>query len=140
MKIFLDTNVLVSALFSASGSCAEVFRTVSKSKRFKLAISDHVLEELSRAIVRKSKIPLDHPALHELFTELGKHEIVPSPSATADVFVRDPKDIPVLVAAIECEADILITGDNDLLVLGTVKNMRIMKPRNFVDLFVSGYH
>ena len=38
MKIFMDTNVLVSALFSASGSCAEVFRTVSKSKRFRLAI------------------------------------------------------------------------------------------------------
>lgn len=140
MKIFLDTNVLVSALFSASGSCAEVFRTVSKSKRFKLAVSDHVLEELSKAIVRKSKISLDHPALHELFVELSKHEIVSSPTAPSDVFVRDPKDIPVLAAALECEADILITGDSDLLVLGTVKNTRIMKPRDFIALFVSGYH
>lgn len=138
MKIFIDTNVLVSALFSASGSCAEVFRTVSKSKRFRLAISDHVLEELSKTIVRKSKISLDHPALQELFVELSKHEIVSSPAALLDVFVRDPKDIPVLAAALECEADILITGDNDLLVLGTVKNTRIMKPRDFINLFVSG--
>jgi predicted nucleic acid-binding protein len=66
--------------------------------------------------------------------------LVSSPSYSLDVYVRDPKDIPVLAAALECEADILITGDNDLLVLGTAKNMRIMKPRDFLDLFVSGYH
>jgi predicted nucleic acid-binding protein len=85
VKVLLDTNVLFSALFSASGPCAEVFRTVSKSKRFRLAVSDHVLEELSKTITGKSKLSLGHPVIEELFTELSKHEFVSSPTATVDV-------------------------------------------------------
>lgn len=137
MKIFFDTNILISALFSSGGTCAEVFRAVSKSRRFRLVTSDYVLDELSKIIIRKSGFSLDHPVIQEFFAELSDHKSVLSPGASVDAIVRDPKDIPVLAAALESDVDILITGDNDILVLEKVKNMRIMKPRDFFDQFVS---
>ena len=46
--------------------------------------------------------------------------------------VRDPDDAIILASAIAAEAEILVTGDSDLLgIAGQVEALRIMKPRTF---------
>jgi predicted nucleic acid-binding protein len=47
----------------------------------------------------------------------------------ADV-CRDKKDLMVLGAAEAGNADIIITGDNDLLVIKSYKNIKILSPRD----------
>ncbi len=49
-------------------------------------------------------------------------------------FVRYPKDLPILVAAIESEVDTLITGDKDLLEID-MPNPSIMEPAKLVGIY-----
>ncbi len=46
---------------------------------------------------------------------------------------RDPKDDKFLRLAFDSDADFLVTGDNDLLVLGKFINTEIITPRNFLE-------
>jgi predicted nucleic acid-binding protein len=47
---------------------------------------------------------------------------------------RDRDDDKVLAAAIAGKADLIVTGDEDLLVLGQHHGIRILSPRQFVEL------
>ena len=48
---------------------------------------------------------------------------------------RDPEDDAVLSAAIEGRADVIVTGDADLLALEEHEGIAIVTPRAFFDLF-----
>ncbi|MDQ3623269.1 MAG: putative toxin-antitoxin system toxin component, PIN family [Verrucomicrobiota bacterium] len=47
---------------------------------------------------------------------------------------RDPDDDLVLAAAVAGSCQYLVTGDNDLLVLGAFRDVKIVKPREFLNL------
>jgi uncharacterized protein len=47
---------------------------------------------------------------------------------------RDPKDDKFLALAIDGKADLLITGDKDLLAVLPIDNLRILSPADFLDL------
>jgi predicted nucleic acid-binding protein len=47
---------------------------------------------------------------------------------------RDADDDWILAAALEAKADIIVTGDNDLLVLQSFQNIGIIKPNEFWSL------
>jgi predicted nucleic acid-binding protein len=51
-------------------------------------------------------------------------------------YIKDIKDLPVLVAAIEAQVDILITGDTDFDDV-KIDKPRIMKPRQFQDEYIN---
>ena len=46
---------------------------------------------------------------------------------------RDPKDNPVLEAATAGDADLIVTGDEDLLVLNPFRGIQILKPADFIQ-------
>lgn len=48
--------------------------------------------------------------------------------------VRDPNDDMVVACALEADADYIVTRDKDLLSLGTYEGIRIVTPRQFLDL------
>ena len=50
------------------------------------------------------------------------------------VVTRDPSDDQVIACALAAQADYLVTGDYDMLVLGEHKGVRIVAPRQFLDL------
>lgn len=47
---------------------------------------------------------------------------------------RDPSDDQVIACAVAAQADYLVTGDDDMLVLAEHKGIRILTPRQFLDL------
>ena len=47
---------------------------------------------------------------------------------------RDPKDDAVVACAVEGEADYIVSGDQDLLVLGRYETVQVVTPRQFVDI------
>lgn len=55
-----------------------------------------------------------------------------SGTAEVSVYVRDPKDYMILSAAAEAEAHVLVSSDQDLLVLGFYEGTAILTPRQFV--------
>ena len=109
-RVFLDTNVLVSALYSADGPPATILR-LHVEDRITIVVSQLVVEELVRAIQRK--LPDALPLLRELLLNTPP-EVVPDPSA--DEIQRlapgvNRSGAPVLAAAVNAGADYLVSGD-----------------------------
>lgn len=55
------------------------------------------------------------------------------PRDTIDVLKADPDDNRVLEAAVQGKCKYIVTGDRELLKLGTFQNMQILTPDEFID-------
>ncbi len=130
MKIFADTNVLVSA-FTARGLCAELLEVILADHL--LMTGEIVLQELHRVLVEKLKVPESKAS--EVLQFLRKHHIEPIPDEPTGIEIRDEDDRWVLESAIRAKADILVTGDKDLLDISPkVTQLKIISPRGFWEL------
>ena len=130
MKVFLDTNVLVSG-FATRGLCADVIRLVLAEHE--LITADVVLNELKRVL--KQKIQLPGERIQEILTFLESQTVQLKPISTSSNPVRDEDDQWVLASALAAKADVLVTGDKDLLdVANEVSGVTITDPRGFWNL------
>lgn len=133
MKVFLDTNVLVAA-FATRGLCADVLRTVLAEHE--LVLAEVVLSELRRVLTKKLKVsPEGLRAVEAVFEGIAP---VPKPKKTSSLEVRDPADRWVLATAEAAGADVLVTGDDDLLSVAGESVVRIVSPRAFWELLRTG--
>ncbi len=126
MRVFLDTNVLVSAV-ATRGLCADVLREVLSSHD--LIISKHLLNELKEVLQRKFGIP--SPLISEFIDMLQQDTILVNPDNPPQIQIKDKDDLMILSAALTANADLLVTGDKELLALDKVKNLEIVSPRLF---------
>lgn len=129
MRVFLDTNVLVSA-FATRGLCADVVRTVLAEHE--LLVGEVVLRELREVLIKRIRLP--HRTIEVIEELLREQVVIPNPRRPADIDVRDQTDRWILASAIEGGADVLVTGDHDLLELGRNAPLPILDPRGFWSL------
>ncbi len=127
--MFLDTNVLVSA-FATRGICADVLRAVLAEHT--LVTSEVVLGELRRALRARIKLPAR--IIGEIETLLREQEVFPRPRAPSPLRIRDADDRWVLASAVDARADVLVTGDRDLLDVAAQAPLEIVDPRAFWEL------
>jgi putative PIN family toxin of toxin-antitoxin system len=129
VRIFPDTNVLISA-FSTRGLCAELYEEILA--RHELVCGEVVLIEFRRILSTKLKVP--EARVDEVLRALRRNPVYPRPTETAPYQIRDSDDAWVLATAISSRADILVTGDRDLLAAREeVAEVRIMPPRELWD-------
>ena len=126
MRVFLDTNVLVSA-FTTRGICCDIITLVLAEHQ--LVLGETVLAELSRVLKRKMRMP--KVSVEEAEALLRREAVVISHGAEIGFSVRDPDDVTVLAEAIEGLADVLVTGDRDLLEIPDEPPIEILSPRGF---------
>jgi putative PIN family toxin of toxin-antitoxin system len=130
VKVFLDTNVLVSG-FATRGLCADVIRLVLAEHE--LITADVVLTELKRVL--KHKIQLPGEQIQEILTFLESQTVQPKPISPSSIPVRDEDDQWVFASALVAKADVFVTGDKDLLdVADEVRGLTITDPRGFWNL------
>jgi uncharacterized protein len=130
LRVFLDTNVLVSA-FATRGLCTDVLRLVLAEHD--LLTAEVVLEEVERVLTHKFGMP--SVEADRVIAFLRQHPVEPKPASPSSVEVRDPDDRWVLASALAARADVLITGDAALLEVDSqVKELAIITPRGFWDL------
>ena len=130
MKVFLDTNVLISA-FTTRGLCAELFEGVVGEHE--LIICDLVLQELQRVLREKFRLP--EPVIGRYLGLLrAEGRIAETTADIPPIKIKDPDDVPILACAIAANADAFVTGDKELLALGKVGNMPVIDPRGFWGL------
>jgi uncharacterized protein len=130
VRFFLDTNVLVAA-FATRGLCADVLRAVLAEHE--LLLSGTVLSELMRVLIDKMRVP--EPTVREVVAFLrASASLADTPSPLPSVEVRDPDDAVILGEALASGADVLVTGDKDLLEAGEVPGITILDPRGFWEL------
>lgn len=126
MKVVIDTNVLVAA-FAFGGICRGVLDVVIDSHE--LVTSEHILSEVGRILATK----LGHSTAmaEERVSLLRQFSEIVSPVPVSAEACRDPDDLPVLGTILATDDSCLVTGDNDLLELGTFSGHRILSPRQF---------
>jgi putative PIN family toxin of toxin-antitoxin system len=135
--IFLDTNVILSALFSAEQPASVILNYFIDGK-FKVAISQHVLEEVIHNI--KLKLPKALPVFQNLLINVPP-VIVENPSFEEIVewsMVIKLEDAGILAAAIAVRADFLITGDGHFFEnaeIAVKSGLRIVTPSQFPKTF-----
>ncbi len=126
MRVFLDTNVLVSAV-ATRGLCADVMHTCLAEHQ--LVVGGTVLSELRRVLERKLQLPPE--TIEELDSFLRRHAVVIEAAPPLNIDLRDPSDVPVLAEAGAGAADVLVTGDRDLLDAAPEAPFTILSPRAF---------
>jgi len=129
VRVFLDTNVLVAA-FATRGLCADVMRVVLAEHQ--LITGEVVLTELRAVLVRRIKLP--QARVDDIVALLRDQEVVPKPPKPSEVLVRDPDDRWILASAVTGRADVLVTGDRDLLDVADKAPRPILDPRGFWSL------
>ena len=128
MRIVLDTNVLIAALI-ASGICHDLVEHCYLNHN--LITSQFILDEVDEKLTIKFKYSRETAAdAVDLFASFM--EIV-EPSALENQVSRDADDDQILGTAVAGNADCIITGDKDLLVLKEFQGIDILTPRAFVD-------
>jgi uncharacterized protein len=129
VRVFLDTNVLVSA-FATRGMCADVLRVVLAEHT--LITSEVVLRELSRVL--RTRIGMPSRLVEEVEAFLREHEVAGKPAAPSALPIRDKDDRWVFASAVEGRADVFVTGDRDLLDVAGAAPLKIVDPRGFWQL------
>lgn len=128
-----DTNIFISALLSKKSPPRQAINYI-KSISGNLALSTETFNELAEVLQRPkfdNIISLENRSLflRETLEVASLFDILEEVN-----ICRDPKDNKFLDVAIASSADYLITGDEDLLVLESIKNTPIISPREFIDL------
>ena len=131
MKVFLDTNVIVSAT-ATRGLCADVFREILLSHE--LIVSAPLLTEVSRVL--SAKFGASAEMIETVIRILKQDTIFSQPLDPPDVKIQDRDDLLILASALAGKAEVLVTGDKELLTLGSIHNIEIISPRQFWEKIV----
>ena len=129
MRVFLDTNVLVSAV-ATRGLCADVLREVLVSHQ--LVISSPLLNELANILHSKFGIPFN--VITEFIEMLNQDVILSEQTESAVIDIQDQDDVIILSTALSGGAELFVTGDKEILALGKIQHMEIVSPRKFWEI------
>lgn len=126
-KLIFDTNALVSAVINAKSKPARVFETAKQEHH--LFFSEETLAELQEVISRKKFdryfIGNDTNRREEFLSDYRATAQLVEVTETATE-CRDADDNKFLALALSVGADMIVSGDSDLLVLNPYKGIRIL--------------
>lgn len=128
IRVVLDTNVLVSGLaypLSIPGNIVSVWRQGGLD----VVLSHFILDELRRVLPRLKRITLTPEEIRDLLDSLMFMADIVEPIEAIDENLRDNNDQPVLQTFVAAQAEYLITGDKDLLILA--QDYPIITPGDF---------
>lgn len=130
MRVVVDTNVFVSAALSAKSSPALAVYLVER--RGTLLKSTATEQELLQVVGRPHLASLIAPSfLLWLSRVLAAAEFVTITERVTEC--RDPKDNKFLELAVNGRADVIVSGDDDLLALNPFREIPIVKPAVFIQ-------
>ena len=136
MKVVLDTNVWISA-WLWRGLPNKLIH-LARNKEIQICISESLLAELVNTLSYK-KLQQKIQSLN-----LTKEQLLIGTSEITCIYpitnlnvpeLRDPDDNVVLATAIAANAEVIITGDQDLLVLREYQNIQIMTAKDFLERY-----
>jgi putative PIN family toxin of toxin-antitoxin system len=126
MRIFFDTNVLIAA-FLTRGASAEVFEYCLVHHT--VVVSESVLEEFTG--VMKKKFRFTSERIEHTVRFLRREVQITRASGTRVALSRDPDDDQILADATYSQSQLILSGDQDLLVLGNTFPLPILSPSEF---------
>ncbi len=135
VKVVLDTNVWVSILFNKV--LAGDFLPLIEDGRIDVYLSNHLLRELARVLTYPrivevlEKADVDPRTALSVILKSAKLIAVRRP---VNELRQDPADNRVLECASSAGAEFIVSGDGHLLSLSEFRGIRIIRPRDFLEV------
>ena len=126
MRVILDANVVIAAA-AARGLCEAILELCLEHHN--LILCEGILEEIEEKL--RVKIKVSPPIIAEYLKLLRNNAEILEPEDVPKAACRDPSDLMILGLVAPGHADVIVTGDKDLLVIKKYKEARIMTPRSF---------
>lgn len=126
MRVFLDTNVIVSAM-ATRGLCVDVMREILV--RHQLVISEELLKEVTSIL--RAKLGIPEEVIADVIALLRDGAVLSDPSPASALPIAGAADRALVSAALNGRADLFVTGDRELLALTGTGHMDIVSPRMF---------
>jgi uncharacterized protein len=131
LRFVIDTNIIVSSVFFPESVPRQVMDWIGRNG--KILASEATLTELSEVLLR--------PRFAQYASIAAREEVLNDFAINAEwveirepiVACRDPKDDQYLALAVNGNADCIVTGDKDLLVLHPFRQIPILTARMFLD-------
>jgi len=130
MRIIFDTNVILSAFLTQGLSSRVLDISIDRHNIF---ISQWIIDEVSDKLKNKFNIPANN--LSQVLSFIQSEFKVIKPEGTMPEICRDKYDNNILHLAGHVKADLIITGDKDLLNLISYNNIAIVNPREFMEKY-----
>jgi len=133
IRAVIDTNVIVSGLIRPRGAPGNILRAL-RDRRFLALVSTPILEELVAILTRpwlQGRYGIEDDDVRDFLRLLASRTELVEPT-TRIRQCRDPHDDMFLKAAVEGQAARLVSGDADLLAIGSIGDARIVTPAGFV--------
>jgi putative PIN family toxin of toxin-antitoxin system len=136
-RVVFDTSTLVSAALRPESI---PHQALLQAMRFcDLCASEATLAELKEVLARVKFRRYMPDAARQRFFELIENNVRRFVVREEDILAlepacRDAKDNKFLALATECEAEALVSSDEDLLVLDPWREVRVMRPADFLNL------
>jgi len=119
VKVVLDRDVLLSGLMAPGGTPGRILAAWFEG-RFDVVMPVVQLAEIGRALAYpkiRRRLKWDEPRIEEFLRQLYVRVEMVDVRATRAEVSRDPRDTPILAALITSGAEVLVSGDRDLLEL-----------------------
>jgi putative PIN family toxin of toxin-antitoxin system len=130
VRVVFDTNIFISALV-IPGSLAEKAILKIIEEKDSLLISTDIIDEVLSVL--SSKFGRDREELSHVAVVLSEIAELVKPTRRVKIFKDDP-DNRILECAIYGEANLLVTGDKEILQLREYKGVKIMSLREYLQL------
>ncbi len=132
IRIVADTNAYVSAIVFG-GTCEEVL-ALARSGLVEIFISPAIIRELRRVLFVGFHWT-DHQ-VREAVAEVTALTSLVRPKVKLSNILKDDDDHRILECAVSADAEFLVTGDKKhLLPIKTFREVRIVSPRKFLNIF-----
>ena len=132
MKILIDTNILISALFF--GKFPKEFLNEVLEGNFEICINDKIFSEYEQTIAKKVS---KKKVLNEILYEKFLAEVRYFESISDLKICRDPDDDKFINCAIDAKAIYIVSGDNDLLTIKNFAGIEIVTAREFYNKYLA---
>ncbi len=136
IRVVFDTNIYVSALIIPGGIPAQILHHLHN---FEAITSEAILVEVMQAlhyehIQKRFKGKVSADKIQGYIERLRAFCRIITVTTKVDVIHEDPDDNDILACAVDGEADHIVTGDKDLLALGTYQGVIIVSPAEFLQI------
>jgi uncharacterized protein len=136
-NVVVDTTVLISGFLTPEGVSADLLER-AQAGAFTLCLSREIIEELRSRLLHRRRIRKNYQytdeRVHQHCRDLEAAARLITALPEVRVVARDPNDDMIVACALKAGADYIVTRDKDLLSLGAHEGIRIVTPRQFLDL------
>ena len=130
MKVVFDTNIFISAFVIPNSKAEQAIIKIIEGSDTLLLSKEIVGEILS---VLSTKFHRDREAISHVALYLSELARIVKPTRKIRLFKDDP-DNRILECAVSGKADVIVTGDKEILKLGEYEGIRIISLKEYLEM------